>query len=529
VAAVRGDLRGVPCSFLGPRIAAVIVPGTLSPGAQPFPEWDAAGRAIYRNVLLSALRAATHGMRRRGKQPLRATTPSELATIVERMEVFPAAGEGIDATSKGIAALISEYSVDVSHPRYAAHLHSSPLLAALAAEVLISGLNQSMDSWDQSPIATHIEQRVVSAISAEIGFDPATSAGAFTGGGTQSNLMGLLLARNAAAASAGWDAGKQGLAPEARRFRIVCSESAHFSIQRSAAVLGLGEDSVLPVEVGPRGAIDLAALDRVLDDLVRRGLRTIAIVATAGATDRGAIDEIRSLAERARRQGSWLHVDAAYGGALIFSQQHAAMLDGLVEADSASIDFHKLLWQPLPCSVIMVRRAADLDALRFRAAYLNPEDDEMAGITSLVGVSPLQTSRRFDALKVLMSFRAVGREAMGLMVDRTIHLASCAANFVLAEPVLDLLCEPCLTTVLFRYRPGAGSSQFSDEEVSRFNAELRRNLLRSGRLIIGRADIRRNTYLRLVLMNPSTTEEDVAGIVRAVVDEGRRLEGAPQL
>ena len=292
---------------------------------------------------------------------------------------------------------------------------------------MISALNQSMDSFDQAPIATIVEQKMIRWLCAEAGL-PATADGTFTTGGSQSNYMALLLARDAFLQKHwNWSAQKSGLPPEARRLRIFCSEVAHFTVEKAASQLGLGTDAVVRVDVDEHFRMSLAALRNALDATRDEGLLPMAIVATAGTTDFGSVDPLPELASIAQAAGAWLHVDAAYGGALLFSAQHRDKLTGIEAADSLGIDFHKLFWQPIPCSAFLLRDARHFESIKLYADYLNPELHEDEGIPNLVTTS-LLTTRRFDALKLWISFQTLGRAKLAAMIDRTVELAQHAAK-----------------------------------------------------------------------------------------------------
>ena len=401
------------------------------------------------------------------------------------------------------------HSVAVSHPQTAAHLHCPPLLAALAAEVVISALNQSMDSFDQAPIATIVEKELISWLCAEVGL-PNTADGTFTTGGSQSNYMGLLLARDAALKKhCNWSAQKAGLPPEARRLRILCSEVAHFTVEKSAAQLGLGTDSVVRIEVGEDFRMRPLSLQSALEDLSAKGLLPMAIVATAGTTDFGSVDPLAEVAALAQRWNAWLHVDAAYGGALLFSGQHSAKIAGIKEADSVTIDFHKLFWQPIPCAVFLVRDGRSFESIEMHADYLNPELHEEEGIPNLVTTS-LLTSRRFDALKLWISFQSLGREKLAAMIDRTIVLAHHAAEIVRSAPDLELMCEPQLSTVVFRYVPRTGG------DADRVNAEIRHTLFARGEAIVGHTRVRGFQCLKFTCMNPTATAADLENLIEMI-------------
>ena len=411
-------------------------------------------------------------------------------------------------------------SISVSHPYTAAHLHCPPLLASLAAEVVISTLNQSMDSFDQAPIATMVEQKMIRWLCAEVGL-PATADGTFTTGGSQSNYMGLLLARDAFFRKHwNWSAQKSGLPTEARQLRILCSEVAHFTVEKSASQLGLGTDSVVRVPVDDHFRMDPAALHAALTALQSQNLRPMAIVATAGTTDFGSIDPLPDLVALAREAKTWLHVDAAYGGALLFSADHRTKLAGIELADSIAIDFHKLLWQPIPCSAFLLREAEHFDSIKMHADYLNPEQDEDEGIPNLVTTS-LLTSRRFDALKLWISLQHLGRDKLAAMIDRTIALAGYAGAIVRQTPNLELVCEPQLSTVVFRYIP-----QQAALDADRINASIRRRLFESGSAIIGHTRVRGRQCLKFTCMNPATSDRQMKELIEMVRAQGEELERA---
>lgn len=402
-------------------------------------------------------------------------------------------------------------SIAVSDPGAIAHLHCPPLLASLAAEVVISALNQSMDSFDQAPMATIVEQKLVNWLCAQAGL-PASADGTFTAGGSQSNYMGLLLARDAFLKKQwDWPTQQRGLHPEAKRLRILCSEVAHFTVEKSAAQLGLGTDAVVHVEVDDRFQMNPGALRKTIIELQAQKLLPLAIVATAGTTDFGSIDPIVEIAQIAREAEAWLHVDAAYGGALLFSPCHRGRLAGIEGADSVSIDFHKLFWQPIPCSVFLLAHTQHFDLIKMHADYLNPEAHEQEGIPDLVTKSVL-TSRRFDALKLWISFQTLGRQKMAQMIDRTISLANHAAEVIRRSPRLELMCEPQLSTVVFRVLPT--TTGIDSDELS---ASIRQQLFRTGRAVIGHTRVRDYPCLKFTCMNPAVTETEIEAIIEAIL------------
>jgi L-2,4-diaminobutyrate decarboxylase len=479
-------------------------------------------RRLFASGVPEALRAAGDCLEAAARErtgPFSGASPAELADLAAGVEPFPEEGLGLDAALAGLGRLGLRHAVDPSHPACAAHLHCQPLAAAVAADALAAASNQSLDSWDQGPIATHLEERLVAGLAARVGWDPAVAGGVVTSGGTQSNLMGLLLARDHAAARAGRDAAADGLGPDAGRWRVLCSELAHFSVARSAALLGLGRRAVLALGVDADRRLRPAELDRTLDRLDAAGLLPLALVATAGTTDFGSIDPLAALAGRAGRPGLWLHVDAAWGGGLLFSDRHRDLLAGVEAADSVALDLHKLGWQPAGCGAFLVRDRALLAPLEVTVPYLNPDPppDGPAGweMPHLVGRS-LATTRRFAALGPLLSFQAVGRRTVGALVDRTLELAAHAAAAVEAEPALELTARPVLGSVVFRCVPDPDDPGRSD----RVNEAVRLRLLAAGQAVVGRTEVAGRTHLKLTLLNPVATEAEVAALVALVARAG---------
>ncbi|MFJ4920317.1 pyridoxal phosphate-dependent decarboxylase family protein [Streptomyces sp. NPDC088725] len=477
------------------------------------------GPAALAPLLETVLAALTEGARRRGG-PVTAGAPDGIAAgVAAGFSRLNATG----ATALGrLTELLAHGSADPADPACAAHLHCPPLAVAVAADLAVSALNPSQDSWDQAPAATAMETLLLQELAQLVGYDPGRAAGVLTSGGTESNLMGLMLARDRVlGAATGQQIELSGVAGRGARPRILASAAAHFSVQRAAALLGLGEDAVLPVPVDRHLRMEPAALAEALDGCARRGELPVAVVATAGTTDTGAIDPLRACAELAAAHGAWLHVDAAYGGGALLSDRLAPLLDGLGLADSVSLDWHKLGWQPAAAGVFLVRESETYASLARRAVYLNPADDEEAGYPSLLGLS-LRTTRRADAFKIAVTLRTLGREGLGRLVDACHDLAVAGARTVRERPELELHGEPVLTAFLFRYLPA------DPARADGINAALRRRLLREGRAVVGRTELPGDgpgrVRLKLTLLNPHTTSAEVERLLLAVVAAGRAEE-----
>ncbi|MFC4552579.1 MULTISPECIES: pyridoxal phosphate-dependent decarboxylase family protein [Halorussus] len=482
-----------------------------------------AGTDAYRRALERAGETVAAAVADRDG-PYSGADPATLAERFAETEVLPEEGEGLDAILADVGESVLSNSVGVSDPRCVAHLHCPPTVPGIAAEALIAATNQSLDSWDQSPAATHVERRLVDLLCDLFGYGP-EGDGVFTSGGTQSNFAALLLARDRFVRDRfGRDAKARGLPPEAESMRLLCSTDAHFTAEQAAAHLGLGENAVVTVPTDDDQRLDLDALDETVADLRERGRRPFAVVGTAGTTDFGRIDPLEGLADRADEHGLWFHVDAAYGGALALSERHREKLAGIERADSLSVDFHKLFYQPISCGAFLLRDGDDFELMARSAKYLNPEDADGLG-PNLVSKS-VQTTRRFDALKPYVTFRALGRERLAELVESTLDLADDVADLLSAAPDFELLADPTLNAVVFRYRPAGVES---DARVGRLNAAVREALLLNGDAVVGRTEVDGTTCLKFTLLNPRTTLEDVAAVLDRIRNRAKTVSATQRL
>ncbi|GAA1601809.1 pyridoxal-dependent decarboxylase [Kribbella karoonensis] len=407
-----------------------------------------------------------------------------------------------------VAGLLDEHGIDLSHPHAAAHLQPPVLQVAVDADALASASNASLDTYDSGPATLAIEQWVVRALATLAGFGPQAD-GVLTPGGSISNLLAVLIARDSAAAAAGVDVRRNGLQGLDRPV-VFCSELAHFSVQRACAALGLGEEAAITIAADENFRM---RTDVLAAELAKPGRTPVAVIATAGTTDFGSVDPIAPIASLAREYGAWLHVDAAYGFGALFSDRLAPLLADVALADSVTLDLHKIGWQPAATSVLLVADRDRFAAFDRSVDYLNPSDDIDSGLDGLLGRS-LQTTRRPDAVKVATTLTAYGRAGLGAMLDTCHELAHAAAARIVADSNLELLAPVTLTTVLFRF---AGQG-VSDE----LQGEVRRRLLTSGRVLIGRTRLPGSgtVALKLTLLNPNATVTDLEDLLDQVVATG---------
>ncbi|MER6410953.1 pyridoxal phosphate-dependent decarboxylase family protein [Streptomyces humidus] len=438
------------------------------------------GPEALRPLLATVLDALAAGARSRGG-PLPAGGPRAVTARLEDTvgDILPTDGDP-DALHTLVRAL-TEGSADPAHPHCTAHLHCPPLAVATAADLAASALNPSLDSWDQAPAASALETLVTRALAAHAGLTDAL----VTTGGTEANQLALLLARET----------------HGPTLTLVCGANAHHSLPRAAWLLGLPEPLILPT---PTGTLDPTALHHALTTRPDPH-PPVVVAATAGTTDAGLIDPLPAISALCRTHGARLHIDAAYGGGLLFSDRHRPRLTGLDTAHTVTLDLHKLGWQPAAAGLLAVRDPHDLTALHHRADYLNADDDTDAGLPDLLGRS-LRTTRRPDILKIAATLKTLGRTGLGALVDQVCDLAGDFAGLIAAHPRLELRAPPTISTVLFR------PAHATDAAV----AETRRRLLTDGRAVLGRARLDGRLWLKATLLNPHTRPADLTALLHLV-------------
>ncbi|MCO5988087.1 aspartate aminotransferase family protein [Actinoallomurus spadix] len=458
-------------------------------------------------------------------RPFTGITPDRLAGEVAAVDLDRPLGDATAALDE-LDDLYLRDAVYFHHPRYLAHLNCPVAIPALLGEAVLSAVNSSLDTWDQSAGGTLIERRLIAWTAGRLGLGPAAD-GVFTSGGTQSNLQALLLAREEALArppaeeTLGRPAadGALGRAPARAdvlpRLRVLASAHGHFSVVKAARLLGLAEDAVIEVPCDRDRRMRPGALARALDRCRRQDLVPMAVVATAGTTDFGGIDPLPEIAELCARAGVWLHVDAAYGCGLLVSRRRH-LLDGVERADSVTVDYHKSFFQPVSSSAVLVRDGAVLRHVTYHADYLNPARSAAEGVPNQVDKS-LQTTRRFDALKLWLTLRIMGADGVGELFDAVLDRAAEAWTLLDADPRFTVVVRPRLSTLVFRYTsPGASAAA-----LDRANLHAAAALSASGAAVVATTVVDGRHHLKFTLLNPRTTIRDIADVLDLLAGHAR--------
>jgi L-2,4-diaminobutyrate decarboxylase len=397
-------------------------------------------------------------------------------------------------------------------PRYIGHQVPAPVPIAGLFDAVGSVTNQVMAIYEMGPWATAVERSLIDQLGSEIGWSPGSFAGLVTHGGSLGNLTALLTARNVALGDA-WESGLHGCSD--RSPVIVAHQDAHYSVMRAAGIIGVGTKNVVPAKLDQRRRIDPNQLDQTLAELKRQDVPIVAVVACACATPIGAFDPLVEIADVCSRHGVWLHVDAAHGGSAVLSKKYQHLVAGLDQADSLVWDAHKMMFVPALCAFVFYKNADHrFEAFRQNAPYLfDPSDLGMAEFDS--GMSTPECTKRAATFGLWGTWSLFGRQLFEDMVDATFDLGRVFYEKLTESNDFEPLHEPECNIVAFTYKPE--SLRNADKETrDQHIFKIRRELIRSGEFYIVQANIGGSQALRVTIINPLTTADDLDGLMDAI-------------
>ena len=389
--------------------------------------------------------------------------------------------------------------------RYFGYVQGPGEAVAALGDLFASVLNQNMTAWRSSPSAVTIERTVVRWLAQAVGC-PGFN-GTLTGGGSPANLMGLAMAREAK--TPGNERGLWGAKPGV----IYASTEIHMAIPKAAAMLGIGREHLHCIPCDDAYRMIPAELERTIVADKAAGLTPIAVVASAGTVNTGAIDPLLEISRIARAHGLWMHVDGAYGGLAAIAAPEK--FQGLELADSLAIDPHKWLYQPIDCGCLLYR---DLDMARQTFKYTGTyakqlSTDPIEGFAFFE--ESMELSRRCRALKLWLSLRYHGLESFRAAIQRDLDHAQQLARAVDAQSALERPVPVELSAVCFRHRV---SPSASEEERNAFNLQLLKRLILRGKVYLSNAELQGKFCLRACIVNHLTTDADIEMVVREVLD-----------
>jgi L-2,4-diaminobutyrate decarboxylase len=398
-----------------------------------------------------------------------------------------AEGKGdLAALARGVLA----NSNRLRHPRYMGHQVAVPMVPSILADLLTGAINNGMAVYEMGPAATAVEKGIIRWMLGKLAWGEGD--GVLTHGGSLGNLSALLAAR-ARIVPGSWS---DGMPPG---YVILASDIAHYSVERAAAILGLGSRNVLKVPVDGALRMHVESLKRIFAEQENAGREVLAVVANAGATANGAIDPLREIGQFCWDEGLWLHVDGAHAAAAIVSPKQRPLVDGIELADSVVWDTHKLLGTSALACATLFRDAASLQGTyEQHAPYLYSEGEKPGEDLSL---KTFECTKGPIGLKLLFNLAVVGEAGLSAHVDHLFDQTRRFHDLIAKRKGFECFGPPQSNILLFRFG-----------KDSALQDRLRRRLVLDGDFYITRTTVRRECWLRLVIQNPFTDDSDILAL-----------------
>jgi len=434
---------------------------------------------------------------------------------------LPEKGKGAEATLRVLREVVIPSGLRTGAPGFAGWVTTMPTVVPTAAA--LSASIAGPQRWWVQPFNT-LEHIALEWLKALLGL-PASYQGTFNSGGSAANLIALAAARQWACEQRGFDPAQDGLESLVKP-RVYASDQVHHVVNRATAVLGLGRKSLVLIPTDEHLRLDVEALRARLSEDKKAGCTPIAVVASAGTVNTGAIDPIAEAVELCRDEGVWLHVDGAYGGFGVLDPDVAPFFEGMAEADSLVVDPHKWLAVPLGCGATFVRdrgvfgRALTLEPAVYLEGSARQEEavgSQFDGLGYAFHDFNLEQSARSRGVTIWSALHEMGAEGMRARVVRHNGYARELARLVLASPVLELLAPVALSICCFRYVPPelAGGTEYTDT-LNELNREILKRLHHEHHHIPSSTEIHGQFAIRPCYINPRTSPDEVSGLAGAV-------------
>jgi glutamate/tyrosine decarboxylase-like PLP-dependent enzyme len=431
--------------------------------------------------------------------------PADNRSYPPRLDPIPQAGGDPAQVLEEVCRELIDNGFHIPSAHYLGMMNPTPTYMAFLAESLVAALNPQLASLARSQMASRIEAETVRWVGELLGWRSPFS-GTFTTGGNEANFSALAMALSTRFPSVVEDGiGSIGAQPV-----FYASEEAHHSLDKCAGLLGLGRKALRRIPVNERLQLDVQQLDAAISHDVTAGKKPFCVVATAGTTSSGAIDEIPALHEICRRHNIWLHVDGAYGAAVLFSDQHRHLVQGIEQADSVTFDPHKWLAMPFSAGLVLTRH---VDALQRTFSVPCPylQKAPAGELPDNLSISA-QWSRRMNSLKLWLTLRVHGREAYQDLIDRQMKLAQNFAAWVGSSEDFELAAPQVLPIINFRAR----ATDITPQELHTLHSEIIDEVNRDGQRWISGAVVNGQSVIRTMVISYLSEQRHLQGLQAAL-------------
>ena len=439
-------------------------------------------------------------------QPTANTAPGlELAHLF--VESLPTRGIPAEEILDSFFEQAVPHSLNVTSPGYLAYIAGGGLFQSAVAELIAYTVNRYVGVWDAAPVVTQIEATVIQWFCEIVGFPP-TAGGLLTSGGSLANFYAVVAAR-------------QDRLPENFLNGIIyTSTQSHHSIEKAARIAGFPLSNLRRIGVDSRFRIRLGELESTIDSDLAQGLSPFLIVGNGGTTNTGAVDSLSGLGELARRRGLWFHVDAAYGGFFMLTEQGRSTLQGIEQADSVTLNPHKGLFLPWGTGSLLVQEPDTLRQTFHGWASYMPDRSDHPLRTDFSELSP-ELSREFRGLRVWLPIKMHGIEPFRRNLEEKLELAAWITQQLRARSDLEILAEPQLSLLAFRWVPPATNS----DHLDRLNQELLERINQKQRVYLTSTVIEGNLAIRICVLSFRTHKERMEMCLEDIRDSLAELSG----
>ena len=411
---------------------------------------------------------------------------------------------------------IIDYSIHIHHPHYIGHQVTSPLPAAALVQFCTTLLNNGAAIYEMGPVNMAMEKNVIKRFGALIGFQEGYD-GIFTHGGTAGNLTAMLAARQAKTDYNIWEDGVR----ELKKPGYMISEQAHYSVGRNVKIMGLGDESIVRVPVDELFRMRTDLLEELKSDAEKKGIRIISVVASSCSTATGSYDDLEAVAGFCEKHDLWMHVDGAHGMGVLFSEKYSDRVKGIDRADSIVIDFHKMLLVPALNTLVMFKNGErSFETFAQKASYLFQKSQKNVWYNS--ATRTIECTKSALGIIAYTALKYYGDSYYKEYIDSRYELTSVFARRVKSESQFELAVEPESNIICFRFAP----KEYDDISLNRINSEIRDRIIKEGSFYIVQAELNGKIWLRLTIINPVTSENDLKDLLKRVLEIGETAKNA---
>ncbi len=424
-------------------------------------------------------------------------------------------GEGEEKVYKVFQKSILHYTLPLTRPRFWGLVAGTGSPYGMLAEMLRTGINGAQEAFFAE---LHVHKQVIKWIKEMLGF-PEEASGVLVSGGSEANFTGLAVARNAKAEDDIKAKGVQGLD---RRMTLYCSDETHHCLERSVELLGLGNEALRWIQTDNDCRIRLEKLKEAIEEDRKRNKHPFCIIGCAGTVNSGAFDDLNALADLAKKEKMWFHVDGAFGAWVKISKTHRYLADGMERADSLAVDLHKWMYMPYSIGCTLVKdRIAHYSTFVYghEAKYLKSAFEQQKDQTTNPHHLALQLSRNFSSLKAYMLLRAYGKNKYSNLIQQNIDQIKYLAGLIKKEPKIEITAPLVSNIVCFRYKPIG----LTELELEKVNKKIYSALTQRSFLMISDTRIKGKYMLRACNVNHRSKKEDFDFLISEVKKTGERV------